>query len=117
MDGAPGPRTGRSGGAPDVSNGGSASAPAGLLAAPASHGAPGSPDRARSRPGTENEHVTRLGRQPAATGFGRHRTQGPGPRRGEEDRRDAADFQRAQGRSGRAADGVPGPETWRRLFS
>ncbi|WP_370163629.1 peptidoglycan-binding protein [Streptomyces albogriseolus] len=67
--------------------------------------------------GTENEHVTRLGRQPAATGSGRHRTQGPGPRRGEEDRRDAADFQRAQGRSGRAADGVPGPETWRRLFS
>ncbi|MFE1261473.1 peptidoglycan-binding protein [Streptomyces albogriseolus] len=117
VDGAAGPRAGRSGGAPDVSNGGSASAPAGLLAAPASHGAPGSPDRARFRPGTENEHVTRLGRQPAATGSGRHRTQGPGPRRGEEDRRDAADFQRAQGRSGRVADGVPGPETWRRLFS
>ncbi|MFC7510966.1 peptidoglycan-binding protein [Streptomyces thermocarboxydus] len=46
-----------------------------------------------------------------------HYTQGPGPRWGEEDRRNVADFQRAQGWRGRAADGVPGPETWRRLFA
>ena len=52
-----------------------------------------------------------------AKGFGRHDPLGPGPRWGEEDRRNVADFQRAQGWRGRAADGVPGPETWRRLFA
>ncbi|MET8897814.1 peptidoglycan-binding protein, partial [Streptomyces albogriseolus] len=117
VDGAPGLSAGRSGGAPDVSNGGSASAPAGLLAAPASPGVPGCPGRAPFRPGAENEHVTRLDRNLVTKGLGRHHTQGPGPRRGEEDRRNVADFQRAQGRRGRTADGVPGPETWRRLFT
>ncbi len=116
-DGAPGPSGRRSGGAPDGSNGGSASAPAGLLATPGSHGVTGYPGRAPFRPGAENEHVTLLGRQLVAKGFGRHYTQGPGPRWGEEDRRNVADFQRAQGWRGRAADGVPGPETWRRLFA
>ncbi|MER7714602.1 peptidoglycan-binding protein [Streptomyces werraensis] len=82
-----------------------------LLAAPAAHGVPG---REPFRPGAENEHVTRLGRQPVAKGSGRHTTQGAGPRRGDEDRRDVAGFQRAQGLRGGAADGVPNPETWRR---
>ncbi|MEV5153473.1 peptidoglycan-binding protein [Streptomyces werraensis] len=113
-DGAPGPSGGRSGGSLDGSNGGSASAPVGLLAAPAAHGVPG---REPFRPGAENEHVTRLGRQPVAKGSGRHGTQGTGPRRGDEDRRDVAGFQRAQGLRGGAADGVPNPETWQRLFA
>ncbi|MFD8251092.1 peptidoglycan-binding protein [Streptomyces werraensis] len=113
-DGAPG---GRSGGSPDDSNGGSASAPVGLLAAPASHTVAGRAGREPSHPGAENEHVTRLGRQPVAKGFGRHGTRGAGPHRDEEDRRHVTGFQRGQGRQGRAADGVPGPETWRRLFA
>ncbi|GHE36245.1 peptidoglycan-binding protein [Streptomyces cellulosae] len=117
VDGAPGSSGARSAGTSGGSNGGSASVPAGVLAAPAPHGVPGCPGRALFRPGAENEHVTRLGRQLVSKGFGRHYTQGPGPRWGEEDRRAVADFQRAQGWRGRAADGVPGPETWRRLFA
>ncbi len=120
LDGAPGPSGTRSGEVPDGSNGGSASAPAGLLAAPAPQRAAGCPGRAPFLSGAENEHVTRPGRQPEATGSGRHRTQGPGPRRGEEGRRkaaglDAAGFQRERGRPGGAADGAPGPETWQRI--
>lgn len=50
-------------------------------------------------------------------GYGRHYVSGPGPRWGEADRRNVEDFQRAQGWRGSAADGYPGPETWRRLFA
>ncbi|PNV34429.1 hypothetical protein C1708_20610 [Streptomyces sp. DH-12] len=117
VDGAPGPPAGRSGGAPHPSNGGSASAPAGPLAAPAPHGVPGSPGRAASRPGAENAPVTRLGREPAAKGPVRCRHQEPGPRRSEEDRRDAAGFQRARGLRGGAADGVPEPGAGQRLLA
>ncbi|MFF3481826.1 peptidoglycan-binding protein [Streptomyces sp. NPDC002701] len=85
---------------------------------PASGVAPyGYPGRAMFRPGADNAHVTRLGRQLVKKGFGKHYTQGPGPRWGEGDRRNVEAFQRAQGWRGGAADGYPGPETWRRLFS
>ncbi|MFD6292545.1 peptidoglycan-binding protein [Streptomyces sp. NPDC060205] len=83
----------------------------------ASHGVPGYPGRAMFRPGADNDHVTRLGRQLVKKGFGKHYTQGPGPRWGEGDRRNVEAFQRAQGWRGGAADGYPGPETWRRLFA
>ncbi|MEU0474988.1 peptidoglycan-binding protein [Streptomyces olivaceus] len=83
----------------------------------ASHGVAGYPGRAMFRPGTENPYVTRLGRQLVRKGFGTHYTKGPGPRWGEADRRGVEAFQRAQGWRGGAADGYPGPETWRRLFS
>ncbi|MDL5201765.1 peptidoglycan-binding protein [Streptomyces sp. ALI-76-A] len=85
--------------------------------APASHGVPGYPGRAMFRPGARNAYVTQLGRQLLKKGFGRHYTTGPGPRWGEADRRAVEAFQRAQGWRGGAADGHPGPETWRRLFS
>ncbi|MEU0029836.1 peptidoglycan-binding protein [Streptomyces sp. NPDC006335] len=85
--------------------------------APASHGVPGYPGRAMFRPGATNEYVTRLGGQLVKKGFGRYYTSGPGPRWGEADRRGVEAFQRAQGWRGGAADGYPGPETWRRLFS
>ena len=39
------------------------------------------------------------------------------PRWSEADRRNVEAFQRAQGWRGGAADGLPGPETWRRLFA
>jgi hypothetical protein len=84
---------------------------------PASHGVPGYPGRAMFRPGADNPYVTQLGGQLVKKGFGRHYTSGPGPRWGEADRRNVEAFQRAQGWRGGAADGYPGPETWRRLFS
>ncbi len=57
------------------------------------------------------------GRQLVKKGFGRFYANGPGPRWGEADRRAVEAFQRTQGWRGGAADGYPGPETWRRLFS
>ncbi|MGW8062818.1 peptidoglycan-binding protein [Streptomyces ziwulingensis] len=114
-DGLPGPATWRllvTGGGKDVAAGASGPAPV-----PASHGVAGYPGRAMFRPGADNAYVTRLGRQLVRKGFGTHYTTGPGPRWGEADRRGVEAFQRAQGWRGGAADGYPGPETWRRLFS
>jgi hypothetical protein len=85
--------------------------------APSSHGVPGYPGRALFRPGAQNRYVTQLGKQLVKKGFGSYYTTEPGPRWGEEDRRAVQAFQRAQGWRGGAADGYPGPETWRRLFS
>ncbi|MFD5078349.1 peptidoglycan-binding protein [Streptomyces sp. NPDC058371] len=82
-----------------------------------SHGVPGYPGRALFRPGADNAYVTRLGKQLVKKGFGKYYTQGPGSRWGESDRRNVEAFQRSQGWRGGAADGYPGPETWRRLFS
>ncbi|MER5443036.1 peptidoglycan-binding protein [Streptomyces sp. NPDC002790] len=75
------------------------------------------PGTAKFRPGAENSDVTRLGKQLVKKGFGKFYTKGPGPRWSEADRRNVEAFQRAQGWRGKAADGYPGPETWRRLFS
>ncbi|GAA4918306.1 peptidoglycan-binding protein [Streptomyces coeruleoprunus] len=74
------------------------------------------PGRGHFRPGRSNTYVEMLGRRLVKLGFGRHYTTGPSPRWGEADRRNVQDFQRAQGWRGGAADGHPGPETWRRLF-
>ncbi|MFJ8631684.1 peptidoglycan-binding protein [Streptomyces sp. NPDC093568] len=84
---------------------------------PASHGVAGYPGRAMFRPGADNEYVTQLGEQLVKKGFGKHYEMGPGPRWSEADRRAVEAFQRAQGWRGGAADGYPGPETWRRLFA
>ena len=84
---------------------------------PASHGVPGYPGRGLFRPGANNAYVTELGQQLVKKGFGKYYTTGPGPRWGEADRRNVEAFQRAQGWRGGAADGYPGPETWRRLFA
>ncbi|MFD9391881.1 peptidoglycan-binding protein [Streptomyces sp. NPDC060000] len=78
---------------------------------------PAYPGRGMFRPGAQNAHVTQLGRRLVEKGFGKYYTTGPGPRWGEADRRGVEAFQRAQGWRGGAADGHPGPETWRRLFS
>lgn len=75
------------------------------------------PGRDHFRPGRSNAYVSELGRRLVERGYGRHYTAGPGPRWIEEDRRNVAAFQRDQGWRGAAADGYPGPETWRRLFS
>ncbi|GAA3839030.1 peptidoglycan-binding protein [Streptomyces chiangmaiensis] len=80
-------------------------------------GVPDYPGPGMFRPGADNPYITRLGRRLIEKGFGKHYTEGPGPRWGELDRRSVEAFQRAQGWRGGAADGFPGPETWRRLFS
>lgn len=74
------------------------------------------PGRAHFRPGQSNQHVETLGRQLVRRGYGKHYRTGPNRRWSEADRRNVQDFQRAQGWRGGAADGYPGPETWRRLF-
>jgi cell wall-associated NlpC family hydrolase len=112
-DGLPGPRTWEllvTGEGEDVKDGA-------VGPPPASHGVPGYPGRALFRPGADNAYVTRLGRQLVRKGFGRFYRVGPGPRWTEADRRAVEAFQRTQGWRGGAADGYPGPETWRRLFS
>ncbi|CAL9528472.1 peptidoglycan-binding protein [Streptomyces sp. enrichment culture] len=78
---------------------------------------PAFPGRDKFQPGAENSHVTRLGKALVEKGFGRHYREGPGPRWTEADRLNVEAFQRAQGWSGADADGYPGPETWRRLFT
>jgi hypothetical protein len=78
---------------------------------------PAYPGRGVFRPGARHPDITELGRQLVRRGFGRFYAEGPGPRWGEADRRAVEAFQRTQGWRGGAADGFPGPETWRRLFS
>ncbi|MEU6606929.1 peptidoglycan-binding protein [Streptomyces shenzhenensis] len=85
--------------------------------APASHGVTGYPGRGMFRPGANNAYITQLGQRLVKKGYGRFYSTGPGPRWGEADRRAVEAFQRAQGWRGGAADGYPGPETWRRLFA
>lgn len=75
------------------------------------------PGAAYFRLGQSNAYVTMLGQQLVRRGYGRYYTEGPGPRWSEADRRNVEAFQRAQGWTGDDADGYPGPETWRRLFS
>ncbi|MFB6632102.1 peptidoglycan-binding protein [Streptomyces sp. NPDC056362] len=82
---------------------------------PSAH-ATGFPGRGSFRPGQSNAYVEKLGEQLVKRGFGKHYLSGPGPRWTEADRRNVEAFQRAQGWRGAAADGYPGPETWRRLF-
>ncbi|MFF3836213.1 peptidoglycan-binding protein [Streptomyces sp. NPDC001930] len=81
-----------------------------------SSNATGFPGRGSFRPGQSNAYVEKLGKQLVKRGFGKHYLSGPGPRWTEADRRNVEAFQRAQGWRGAAADGYPGPETWRRLF-
>ncbi|MFI9624883.1 peptidoglycan-binding protein [Streptomyces sp. NPDC052042] len=114
-DGLPGPHTWRlldGGAGKDISGGGSGNSGAGGANADSSF-----PGRGHFRPGQSNGHVEKLGRQLVKKGYGRHYLSGPDPQWSEADRRNVEAFQRAQGWRGAEADGYPGPETWRRLFS
>ncbi|MET9519387.1 peptidoglycan-binding protein [Streptomyces sp. NPDC002994] len=84
---------------------------------PAATGGVKFPGRQYFRPGQSNAYVDKLGRQLVKKGYGKHYVSGPGPRWTEADRRNVEAFQRAQGWRGAAADGYPGPQTWRRLFA
>ncbi|MFD9538978.1 peptidoglycan-binding protein [Streptomyces sp. NPDC060022] len=79
--------------------------------------APAYPGRGVFRPGQSNSHVLKLGTRLVAKGYGAQYVTGPGRKWTEADRRNVEAFQRAQGWRGGAADGYPGPETWRRLFA
>ncbi|GGY29384.1 membrane protein [Streptomyces omiyaensis] len=110
-DGLPGPHTWKllvSGAGRDIGGSSGSSGP--------SADAKGFPGRGAFRPGQSNAYVEKLGKQLVKRGFGKHYLSGPGPRWTEADRRNVEAFQRAQGWRGAAADGYPGPETWRRLF-
>ncbi|MGG2460101.1 peptidoglycan-binding protein [Streptomyces sp. RGM 3693] len=68
-------------------------------------------------PGTNNSHITILGKQLVKRGFGAHYTSGPGPKWTDSDRQNVADFQRSRKELRGVPDGIPGPLTWRLLFS
>ncbi|MBV2152784.1 peptidoglycan-binding protein [Kitasatospora sp. SUK 42] len=68
-------------------------------------------------PGQNNDYVRQLGEQLVRKGYGGYYSVGPGPQWGEADRRAVQAFQQAQGWRGSEADGYPGQDTWRRLFS
>ncbi|MER5301281.1 peptidoglycan-binding protein [Streptomyces lasiicapitis] len=68
-------------------------------------------------PGKNNSHISLLGRQLVKKGFGGHYASGPGPRWSEADRKAVADFQRSRKELRGDPDGIPGPLTWRLLFS
>lgn len=110
-DGLPGPHTWRLLVAGQGRSIGGSSGSAGPRA-----NAPVFPGRGYFRPGQSNAYVEKLGKQLVKRGYGKHYLSGPGPRWSEADRRNVEAFQRAQGWRGGAADGYPGPETWRRLF-
>ncbi|MER6994804.1 peptidoglycan-binding protein [Streptomyces sp. NPDC000410] len=112
-DGLPGPHTWR-----HLVNGTGRNIPRAVTAGPpAAVSVPHYPGKGYFRPGQSNPHIEKLGRQLVKRGFGKHYTSGPDKRWTEADRRNVEAFQRAQGWRGGAADGYPGPETWRRLFS
>ncbi|MFE6867478.1 peptidoglycan-binding protein [Kitasatospora sp. NPDC057692] len=80
-------------------------------------GVPAFPGADRFGPGAANDFVRQLGEQLVRKGYGRFYTEGPGPRWTDADRRNVQAFQEAQGWRGAEADGYPGPDTWKRLFS
>ncbi|GAA2337633.1 peptidoglycan-binding protein [Streptomyces kunmingensis] len=63
-------------------------------------------------PGADNAYVTQLGRLLVERGGKRFYEQGPSPRWSDADRRATQAFQKAQGWTGKDADGLPGPTTW-----
>ncbi|MER7951996.1 peptidoglycan-binding protein [Streptomyces sp. NPDC096079] len=75
------------------------------------------PGRDKFGPGESNAHITLLGQQLVRKGYGKHYTSGPGPRWSDADRQNVAEFQRAHTELAKAADGLPGPQTWKILFS
>jgi hypothetical protein len=67
--------------------------------------------------GAKGDHVTKVGEALVKKGFGKHYSSGPGPKWSEADRLNVRDFQRAHQKLAGDADGIPGPKTWKLLFS
>ncbi|NDZ63548.1 peptidoglycan-binding protein [Streptomyces cyaneofuscatus] len=66
------------------------------------------------RAGRNSPVVTAMGKRLVAEGCGRYAV-GPGPRWSQADRNSYAAWQRKCGYTGAAADGIPGPDSWKRL--
>lgn len=79
--------------------------------------APAFPGREYFRQGEKNKYVTLLGQQLVKKGYGKFYTVGPGPSWGEADRKNVRAFQLAHNSLKGDADGYPGPQTWKILFS
>lgn len=79
--------------------------------------APPFPGRDKFGPGKSNGHITTLGQQLVRKGYGKHYTKGPGPRWSDSDRKNLRDFQLSRKELAGDADGLPGPLTWKLLFS
>ncbi|AWI32668.1 peptidoglycan-binding protein [Streptomyces tirandamycinicus] len=75
------------------------------------------PGRDKFGPGKSNGSITLLGHQLVRKGFGKHYTSGPGPRWSDADRKNVEAFQRSRNELRGDADGLPGPLTWKLLFS
>lgn len=65
--------------------------------------------------GATGAHITWLGQRLVSHGFGKHYQKGPGPIFGEADKANVRDFQKAQGWTGKNADGFPGSQALARL--
>ncbi len=66
--------------------------------------------------GAKGDHVTKVGEFLVKKGFGKHYTSGPGPTWTDADTLNYADYQRSLGYTGKAADGVPGEESLKKLL-
>ncbi|MFI6686581.1 peptidoglycan-binding protein [Streptomyces sp. NPDC050485] len=80
-------------------------------------GIPPFPGSSYFGPGKNNAHITLLGTQLVKKGFGTHYSSGPGPKWSDADRQNVAAFQRSRSELRGDPDGIPGPTTWRLLFS
>ncbi|MBQ0847982.1 peptidoglycan-binding protein [Streptomyces sp. BH-SS-21] len=78
---------------------------------------PAFPGRKYFGAGTSNAYVLQLGKQLVKRGFGDHYKVGPSRTWGEADRLNVRDFQKSRKELRGDADGIPGPLTWRLLFS
>ena len=79
--------------------------------------APAFPGREYFRAGEKNKYVTMLGQQLVKKGYGKFYAEGPGPSWSEADRKNVRAFQQAHASLKGDADGYPGPQTWKILFS
>ncbi|MFJ5142943.1 peptidoglycan-binding protein [Streptomyces sp. NPDC088707] len=78
---------------------------------------PAFPGRDKFGPGKSNRFVKQLGERLVAKGFGSHYRVGPSETWGDPDRLNVQAFQRSHKDLRGDADGLPGPLTWKRLFS
>ncbi|MER7497116.1 peptidoglycan-binding protein [Streptomyces pharetrae] len=91
--------------------------PAGGGPTPRPKPAPPFPGRQYFGPGKHSAHITALGKQLVKKGYGKHYTSGPGPKWSDADRKNVRDFQLSRKELAGDADGLPGPLTWKLLFS
>ncbi|MFZ3557237.1 peptidoglycan-binding protein [Streptomyces sp. BH055] len=89
----------------------------GNTATPAPKPAPPFPGAKYFGAGKSNAHVLTLGKQLVKKGYGAHYKVGPSKDWGDADRKNVAAFQRAHKQLAGDADGIPGPLTWKLLFS